>query len=251
MKVQHCATTLAPMSLDKGSNCEFKAITSPSLNKVIVSEPDPTLHNSPVHSSILHDHKVSTASAFPCVAPSTVSSDIAKLRKPSQLSAFHGPQAAKTLLTFVATVNGKPAKVLIDGGAEGNVISAAFCKRHYLALNACSPIPVVLPNGSTHITNSTAPITLTRDSYTGYLEPLLFCLTKYDLILGKPWLAEVNPQINWRTNDLFFTHNGQQIHWTCRGYRAGNITQRTNGILLSAVHFASMAALPGSETFLV
>jgi hypothetical protein len=112
------------------------------------------------------------------------------------------------------------------------------------------PIPILLPNGSSSITSHTVPITLDRGDYSDSLNPILYPLNKYDLILGKPWLTKVNPHINWRTNNLHFTHNGVDVIWNCRGFRADNIQSRSNGLLLTHMHFHSMATLPGSEVFL-
>ena len=36
-------------------------------------------------------------------------------------------------------------------------------------------------------------------------------LEDYDLILGKPWLWDVNPQINWRTNQLQLRRRGRPV----------------------------------------
>jgi hypothetical protein len=120
-------------------------------------------------------------------------------------------------------VNGFPARVLIDGGAEGNVISTSFQQKHNLLHTTINPIPVLLPDGSSSITNHTVAITIERNKYIDTLNPILYPLKKYDLILGKPWLTHINPQINWRTNALHFTHNNTAIQWDCTGFKSKNI----------------------------
>ncbi|KAF9406927.1 hypothetical protein BGZ76_006234, partial [Entomortierella beljakovae] len=125
-----------------------------------------------------------------------------------RLHTFSPSMAERTLLKFIGSVNGQPAQILIDGGAEGNVISSSFQKQHSILVNSCSPIPIVLPNRSTTITTLTASILLQRDNYSDNLDAIVYPLQKYNLILGKPWLTQINPQINWRTNGLHFTHDG-------------------------------------------
>ena len=171
-------------------------------------------------------------------------------RRAIRLHEFTVQRAESQLLTFIGSINGHPAKVLIDGGAEGNIISSSFQKRYQLDRTQCLPIPILLPNGSSSITSHTVPITLDRGDYSDSLNPILYPLNKYDLILGKPWLTKVNPLINWRTNDLHFTHNGTDVLWNCRGFKADHIQSRTKGLLLTHMHFHSMATLPGSEVFL-
>lgn len=171
-------------------------------------------------------------------------------RRAIRLHEFTVQKAESQLLTFIGSINGHPAKVLIDGGAEGNIISTSFQRRHQLHRTECLPIPILLPNGSSSITKHTVPITLDRGDYSDSLNPILYPLNKYDLILGKPWLTKVNPLINWRTNDLHFTHNGIDVLWNCHGFKANDIQSRTKGLLVTHMHFHSMATLPGSELFL-
>jgi hypothetical protein len=41
--------------------------------------------------------------------------------------------------------------------------------------------------------------------------------------LGKPWLIRINPQINWCTNILYYSHNNTTVKWTCTGHQSNNI----------------------------
>jgi transposase InsO family protein len=171
-------------------------------------------------------------------------------QKQLRLCSFSVAEAERQLLTFFCSVNGFPARVLIDGGAEGNVISTSFQQKHNLLRTTINPIPVLLPDGSSSITNHTVAITIERNKYIDTLNPILYPLKKYDLILGKPWLTHINPQINWRTNALHFTHNNTAIQWDCTGFKSKNIQTRTRGLLLTHLHFHTMATLPGSDVFL-
>lgn len=144
-------------------------------------------------------------------------------------------------------MNNRPARILIDGGAEGNVISSAFCKSNGVSLDNSPPIPVILPNGTSTLVHQTATFQLARDKYNDQIEAIVYPLQKYDLILGKPWLTETNPNINWRTNDLHFDHKGSPVLWSCNGldtpaYKSSTVT--------SAINFVTLAAQTDSATFL-
>jgi len=183
--------------------------------------------------------------------PAISKSKARRLRKKGlNLCAFTVDKAKTTLLTFVCNVNGKAARILIDGGAQGNVISSSFVKKHSIPVLSSPPIPIVLPNGSQSFSAHTAPIDLHRKGYSTSLDPIVYPLQKYDLLLGKPWLTEVNPQINWRTNNLHFSHNGIDIVWDCTGLQSTSISTRTRGLLLSHIHFFTEATTPGSEIYL-
>lgn len=171
-------------------------------------------------------------------------------QKQVHLHSFSVAEAERQLLTFNCLVGGFPARVLIDGGAECNVISSFFQKQHHLPRTSISPVPVLLPDGSTSITNHSVPVTIDRNNYSDNLNPILYPLKKYDLILGKPWLTQINPQINWRTNALHFNHNGNSIEWDCTGFKSNSIQTRSRGLLLTHLHFHTMATLPDSEVFL-
>jgi hypothetical protein len=183
----------------------------------------------------------------------TVSTDPPKRRKPRRhqskpirLQSFNVTyENERRLLTFIGAVNGRPARVLIDGGAEGNVINSTFCKTNDIPMTTCTPIPIILPNGTTSISHRQASFTLERSTYKGDINAIEYPLKKYDLILGKPWLTQVIPNINWRTNDLVFENDGTSVQWSCRGYAAPKATP-----LLSALNFVSVAAEPDTTVFL-
>ncbi|KAF9402767.1 hypothetical protein BGZ94_004831 [Podila epigama] len=81
------------------------------------------------------------------------------------------------------------------------------------SVNTFFPIPVILPDGHQTFSAHTAHIKLENQHYTSTLQPIVYPLQKYDLILGKPWLAEVNPLIDWRTNTLLIHQNGVDSDW--------------------------------------
>jgi hypothetical protein len=217
---------------------------------------NPVASPAPVAPSALLPRSFDTDEPDPLAVPPAPSvalskSQLKKLkRREIRLHEFTVQKAEHQLLTFIGSINGHPAKVLIDGGAEGNIISSSFQKRHQLERTQCLPIPILLPNGSSSLTSHTVPITLNRGDYSDSLNPILYPLNKYDLILGKPWLTKVNPRINWRTNALHFTHNGIDVIWNCRGFKADHIESRSKGILLTHMHFHAMATLPGSDLFI-
>ncbi|KJZ69153.1 hypothetical protein HIM_11454 [Hirsutella minnesotensis 3608] len=54
----------------------------------------------------------------------------------------------------------------------------------------------------------------------GHQEKMLFYVTKlgqYDVILGKPWLTEHNPDVNWRENIVTFKSHHCQTHCLTKG----------------------------------
>ncbi|KAG0195278.1 hypothetical protein BGX28_001800, partial [Mortierella sp. GBA30] len=97
-------------------------------------------------------------------------------RKAVRLHAFSLDKAKRTLLSFIGNVAGAPARILIDCGAEGNVISSSFCKKHSLPRIPGPPIPIVLPDGTSSLSSTTSTFSIARDNYTDILDAFLYPL---------------------------------------------------------------------------
>lgn len=130
-----------------------------------------------------------------------------------ELCAWSETYLGDRLIILRGRINGQDATVLVDGGSTGNFLSQRFVERHQLpTVPTTQPLEIRLADGS--------PITSTVKSgllqckiksYTDALAGLpIVPLDKYDVVLGKPWLARLNPQVNWRTNVLTFTHRRQR-----------------------------------------
>ncbi|KAF9176159.1 hypothetical protein BGZ50_001578, partial [Haplosporangium sp. Z 11] len=104
-------------------------------------------------------------------------------QKTVRLHAFTTEQASRTLLSFIGNVSGHPARILIDCGAEGNVLSSTFRKAHGLPRLPGPPIPIILPDGSSSVSSHTCSVSIARDKYSDNLDTLLYPLQNYDLIL--------------------------------------------------------------------
>ena len=152
---------------------------------------------------------------------------------------------ARRLLKFIGAVNSHPTRILIDGGAEGNVISSEFCRSHNVSLTPSAPIPIVLPNGSASLSHHQAHFNLARFNYMEQLDAIVYPLSKYDLILGKPWLTAINPNIDWQTNKLTFTFNGAQVTWPCDGF-----DKPLESTMISAINLMSLATNADNCVFL-
>jgi transposase InsO family protein len=247
-----CATSAAPYQEGAGltDTVDLDPPMSPSSLAPTSVMPTPLSEPMTESASISATGPTTLSPAFASV-PSMSKSKIRRLRKKGVgVSTFSVEQAKSTLLTFVCNVNGHTARILIDGGAQGNVISSSFVKRHNIPLHSSPPIPIILPDGSQSFSAHTANISLQRQQYSTTLDPIVYPLKKYDILLGKPWLTQTNPLINWRTNNLRLHHNGIDIDWDCTGFQSSSISTRTRGLLLSHIHFYTEATTLGSEIYL-
>ncbi|KAJ9529794.1 hypothetical protein QJQ45_022194 [Haematococcus lacustris] len=117
----------------------------------------------------------------------------------TKLAANSNPGSHADLLVFTGSYKGNSARVLIDGGATG--IQTA---------QKVSPDYISLADG--HQQQSSAMIPNARfrlGTYKGEQTLHVTHLHDFDIILGKPWLAEINPRIDWKANIMRFRYAGR------------------------------------------
>jgi hypothetical protein len=120
-------------------------------------------------------------------------------------------------VTLVGQKSGQEisARTLLDSGAEGIIIDYTFAKKHNLTLrNLVRPIPVQNVDGSMnqqgavhHTTIQTIHIkSLTNKHHQERAELYVTALGDHDIIFGTDWLKAHNPEVDWATPQLAFTH---------------------------------------------
>jgi len=106
----------------------------------------------------------------------------------------------------IDTHEGVTVKVLLDSGATGMFVDKKFAERHGFRLDKLEkPLIVTNVDGSN---NSRGRITHKIECnvyYRGHQERMKFdvCnLGRMDVILGMPWLAAHNPEIDWEKKEV-------------------------------------------------
>ena len=99
---------------------------------------------------------------------------------------------------------GKQARVLIDCGASLDFISTKMVAELMLkTVQHNQDLDVELPNGEHMVSRrTTAIVEVIICNYARAIECTVIDLKKYDVILGRPWLANENPNLNWRSNQV-------------------------------------------------
>jgi RNase H-like domain found in reverse transcriptase/Reverse transcriptase (RNA-dependent DNA polymerase)/Integrase zinc binding domain/Retroviral aspartyl protease/Chromo (CHRromatin Organisation MOdifier) domain len=117
------------------------------------------------------------------------------------------------LLTIHGRINGYSAIVLIDGGAGANFVSRRFVRMHDLHTLPSSTLSVVtLANGHRDaVSEALFAAELKLGAFRDECTLHVIDIANYDAILGKPWLTQYNPTIDWRLNTLSFIHRDQPI----------------------------------------
>ncbi|KAJ9534914.1 hypothetical protein QJQ45_029577 [Haematococcus lacustris] len=130
----------------------------------------------------------------------------------TKLAANSNSGSHADLLVFTGSYKGKSARVLIDGGATGSFIDSTFCTKYGIqTAQKVSPDYISLADGHQQQSNAMVPNARFRlGTYKGEQTLHVTHLHDFDIILGKPWLAEINPCIDWKANIMRFRHAGRQ-----------------------------------------
>ena len=131
------------------------------------------------------------------------------------------------LLVLKGTVNGVPVSCLIDSGASHNFFSTCMIARVGGTTSCLSDsLCINLADGrKTMCSREQATIDLRfrgfRDNVTGVVAPI----SKYEMILGKPWLYKYNPSIDFRKNYVDFKEANQDVNTGGTPSRESRLTE--------------------------
>lgn len=117
-----------------------------------------------------------------------------------------------SLLTFEGSVEQQLAVILVDCGSETNAVSQKFVEEiGILTTKADRATVVVYADGQECVVDQTACLTVQLGHYSQKLNFLVVPDCKYQAILGKPWLVQHNPVIDWKLNSLKFMFQGEVV----------------------------------------
>ena len=144
------------------------------------------------------------------------------------------PVSGRTSLFIIEmTMAGRKVKAMIDSGATGNFLSsrvAAQLKLKQVKKEVADKVKfadgrTVL---STHVLHAQYELQRFSDSETFHV----LDLPDYEVVLGRPWLKRVNPNIDWKYDTVTIKKNGSKHVIHQMGDEAG---QRISSFLMSAL----------------
>ena len=115
-----------------------------------------------------------------------------------------------SLLTFEATVNGNPCRVLVDSGASDNFCHRDWLRNSRLRTTTGTKCRIKLANGTVVSTTERLEGAVLRAGRLSVnLTAVSTELDKFDVILGQPWLESANPDIDWSTKTIRDRQTGE------------------------------------------
>jgi hypothetical protein len=135
---------------------------------------------------------------------------------------FHGPVRVEEDLTHTcieldAWIDGQYFHTLLDGGASANAMNVKRVQPSFPQRSLPSSVKVHSASGEMGHTSTCVVPMVKVETLECEVPCLPVPLSKYDLILGKPWLTKYNPAINWKLNAVSFVDEQGVTHlWTGR-----------------------------------
>jgi len=112
-------------------------------------------------------------------------------------------------LERIDTQEGITVEVLLDSGATGLIMSSKFARKQGFKLKKLErPIQVRNMDGSFNkerLIENTVEVNIYYQGHRERTEIDIIGGQKWKVILGMPWLARYNPEINWRTGEVKMT----------------------------------------------
>eukprot|EP00117_Sycon_ciliatum_P013514 scpid102427/ scgid14152/ len=102
-------------------------------------------------------------------------------------------------------INGRRAVMLIDSGSTHDFISEALVQKYSLPTDKSeNMLKVKLADGSTSSRpmQTLGSLNVVVKDFSDVQDFTVFPLSRYNVILGKLWLTQHNPEANYRTNEV-------------------------------------------------
>lgn len=115
-----------------------------------------------------------------------------------------------------------PLSLLVDSGADDCFIDETLAKHAYILVEVLSELRTILDlNGKpiTHVTHWTKPLTLViSGNHREVIHLFLIPSSAAPAVLGSPWLAHHNPQLEWSTGSISGWSVACHSHWLRSAY---------------------------------
>ena len=142
------------------------------------------------------------------------------------------PCASYKLIVLKGLVKSHPVNVMIDSGASRNFVSYELMKKLKIPINTERKDVIKLANGQPTKGNGTVEglrVHIGRYTFTANFSvtPLS---ESHQLILGKPWLTRVNPEIDWKSNAITVRSAKETLVLYAVHARPGLVSLRMQGM---------------------
>lgn len=117
------------------------------------------------------------------------------------------------LLVLDGIVEGREVKVLVDSGASYNFLSSHFisnCPQLKSKMKEKNSSVYAVDGGEVDLKGSVT-VDISLGEATERVLTHIIPIARYELILGKPWLFDRNPYINWRDGTIKFEIGNQVV----------------------------------------
>ena len=165
------------------------------------------------------------------------------------------PEHRHDLMITKVRVGNSIASYLIDSGATPNFISSEWAEKARITTTENGKQIVVTVADGRHMTfdeTKTSMLTLNLGGFQWRESFTVIPMTGYDIILGKPWLSDIQPNIDYKTNRIQLKDKttAHQVTVECLSYKNGSTPNLPKGEFVT-IKQAGKAWKKGAETIIV
>ncbi|KAG9297020.1 hypothetical protein G9A89_008606, partial [Geosiphon pyriformis] len=156
-----------------------------------------------------------------------------KLEEPSDMPLFSEAALEEKLITAMYTdakVDGHPIKLILDSGSTGSIITRQLMDQLGHRVNCAASARIITADGATKIPISKIDdFTIKVNGITIPIKVLMMKATQYQALVDNNWLFKTNAMLNWTTQELQLSQNGQhtQVPAICGHFKPSNVRTTT------------------------
>ena len=151
----------------------------------------------------------------------------------------------------------RAARTLLDNGSSHDLVSRAWLRRSELeslsVKDKASSFRLTYPNG--HVETSQLQTVVLQLEMHGYQRCVKFMVTDikdFDIVLGRAWLFDENPHLNWRTNEVRLKYEGRTVTFVAiTDFGVQRTLNTVEGSITAAQAKTYVEATKGAEIFAV
>ena len=166
---------------------------------------------------------------------------------------FNGIAASPGKIQFQGEYNGKSKTTLIDSGAEGNFGPPSLAKKiGYKPYKLPNPQTITVADGKDYtITHGLRKVPYNFQGFKSTIDLMILPVEHPCVILGSPWLHDVNPHINWTNKTMTIQQGASAFTIESEGHQNKTSSIKANFIMMKTTQQIEEVIQEGDSLYLI
>ncbi|KAG9300771.1 hypothetical protein G9A89_023569 [Geosiphon pyriformis] len=153
-----------------------------------------------------------------------------ELEELSTTPLFSGATLKEKPITAMYTdtkIDGHPIKLILDSGSAGSIITQQLIDQLGHRVDQAASTRIIMADGATKtLIDEINNLPIKINDIIVPIKVLIIKATQYQALVGNDWLSKTNATLNWNTQELQLSQNGQhtQVLAICGHFKTTNTT---------------------------